>query len=258
MNLPFDGELTPAPQKKFKETVVMVHHFGGNKKTLARHASLFNDLGFDVVRFNLIFNDVKPTKRLPITGDLRFGVRHLWVDQIESILNSIPGPKIVFSLSMPSNSALEAIARRQAKDITAIICDGGPFLDLGKCIWNLYTHEFSVKSKILRAAFSSLSLALYGLGAKDSLKELLQQIPPGFPVLSIRGERDPLVSSNSIDKFFASQSHLKIETVSFLDGEHLDGLKRFPEEYTDYVRDFLDEIASKLKGHLPFKHEPQR
>ena len=53
--IPFDGQYFPSPEKKFRETIILVHHFGGSYHSLKRHQQFYNDLGFDCVGFNLSF-----------------------------------------------------------------------------------------------------------------------------------------------------------------------------------------------------------
>jgi pimeloyl-ACP methyl ester carboxylesterase len=243
--LPFDAELNAAKDRKFKETVVLVHNFGGSRRTVVRHARLLNDLGFDCVRFDLIFHQAKPQNKLPITADLRFGVRHVWANQIESLLNAIPGKKIIFTFSMPSGAAFEAVAKRHAGDIAGIICDGGPFLQIHKCVWNLYEHEYKVKSRVLRAGFTAASMVLWGLKYNRQMKEALADIPKNFPVLSIRGWNDHLVPVSAIDEFFNLQNHLDLETVPLPEGGHLNGLRDFSDTYVPRVETFLERISSR-------------
>ncbi len=244
--LPFDAELMPAKNRKFEETVVLVHNFGGSRRTVLRHARLLNDLGFDCVRFDLIFHQAKPQQKLPITADLRFGVRHVWANQIESLLNAISGRKILYTFSMPSGAAFEAVAKRQGRDVAGIVADSGPFLQLHKCVWNLYQHEYDVKSRVLRAGFTAASLVLWGLSYKKQMKEALEEIPRSFPVLSIRGWNDPLVPVSAIDEFFAQQNHLDLETVALPDGSHLNGLRDFPMDYVPRVEKFLVRVSTPI------------
>lgn len=286
--LPFDGELSPAKHKQFIETVVFVHHFGGSKATLLRHSRLLNELGFDTVRFNLSLNQA-PLCTLPVTADFHFGVRYVWKEQIESILNSVSGKKIVYSFSMPSNSAFAAIAERRARDITAWICDGGPFLDLVRSTWNLYKHQYRVNSRLLRGLFTALSMGLYGFGIERELAAQFASLPRrdthGFPVLSFRGGKDPLVSPSAIDTFFSYRSgpsgrpgrsgrsengvgvpaaqttnrehshheasSLALRTCLLPDAGHLDGLKRFPDPYTAELLSFLEAHASRMATLKP-------
>jgi pimeloyl-ACP methyl ester carboxylesterase len=120
-----------------------------------------------------------------------------------------------------------------------MICDGGPFARLYECVWNLYEKQYRVESRLLRAAFTRASLFIWGPGFEREMAALLAQIPAGFPVLSIRGGRDPLVSPAAIDDFWALQSSLRVERLAFPQGGHLDALRLFPHEYSDCVENFL-------------------
>jgi pimeloyl-ACP methyl ester carboxylesterase len=251
-DLPFGAELVPSPNKRHSETVIFVPHFGGTKRSVWRHVSLMNELGYDVVRFNLVFNEPKAFMQLPIVWRsfgrgchgrccplIQFGARHAWANQITQLLNSIPGPKIVYSFSMPSSGALAAIAHREAKDIKAFICDGGPFLQLALCTWNLFTFEYEIKSCILRAIACAIAFLMFGPGLARELRALFKHLPANFPVLSIRGLADPLVDPSAITKVFAKQNRLKLTVVNLPQGRHLDGLKNFTTEYRQQVTHFL-------------------
>jgi pimeloyl-ACP methyl ester carboxylesterase len=244
--LPFNAEILPAKNRRYAETVVFVHHFGGSRRTVLRHARMMNDLGFDVLRFDLLFNKTRPLEELPITGDFRFGVRHIWANQIEAVLNTLPGKKIIYSFSMPSASVLEAMGRRSAQDVTAWICDGGPFLELLRCTWNLYQHQYKVESRILRAAFTALSASLWGFSFAEQMTKHFANLPPSFPVLSIRSWKDPLVPVSAIEAFFALPNRVDLEVISLPEGRHLDGLKRFPEEYIPRVEKFVKRVVRPL------------
>ena len=268
--LPFDADFMPAANKRFQETIVFVHHFGGNKKSLAHHVEMVNALGYDAVRFDLMFSQINPAKHLPITANLKFGIRHVWSEQIEAILNSIPGRKILFSFSMPSNSVMMALAHRRAKDVSGWICDGGPFLQLSKCVWNLYEHHYAIQSKVVRGALTGASLVFLGTGFEKEAAGLMRTLPRGFRILSFRGLQDPLVPAEAIDEALLGKSTtphtgasklvpsdksnfkndsahpLMIETHSFEEGGHLDGLKSFPAAYRDHCESFLKEIAKPV------------
>lgn len=237
--LPFEGEWGRSKERKFRETIVFVHHFGGSKRTVLRHVKMAMDLGYDTVRFPLVYNTVLPAQKLPITADLKFGARHVWAGQVEEILNSIPGKKIVYSFSMPSNGAMEAIAKRRAKDVVAWVCDGGPFLQIFKCSWNLFEHQYKVESRLVRGLYTSFSYFIFGKGIDEETPKLLSQFPDGFPVLSIRGAKDPLVPMDAIDDVFKSGAKLDLEQLVISGGGHLDGLKNFPDEYRPTVERFL-------------------
>lgn len=244
--LPFEGEWGRAPERKFKETIVFVHHFGGSKRTVLRHVKMAMDLGFDTVRFPLLFNKVLPAERLPITADLKFGARHVWADQIESVLNSVPGHKIVYSFSMPSNGALEAIAKRRAKDVVAWVCDGGPFLQIWKCSWNLFEHQFLVQSKLLRGLYTSFSYLIFGHGIEEDSTKFVSMLPSNFPILSVRGAKDPLVPQDAIDDVFKTASKVSLEKLVIPGGKHLDGLKNHEADYLPPVSRFLKQHGTPI------------
>ncbi|MES2856181.1 MAG: alpha/beta hydrolase [Bdellovibrionota bacterium] len=244
--LPFEGELTPAPHRKFKETIVFVHHFGGSKRLLKRHLEFVNELGFDAIRFSVSPNEKLPKSLLPNKGGLKFGARHAWADQVETILNHVPGKKIIYSFSMPSNGALEAIARRKAEDVSAWVCDGGPFAQILRCTWNLLTHEQKVENRFLRGIASGFAYLFFGLRLKAELKALAREIPKDFPVLSIRGEKDPLVPVSAIVDIFEELPQLDLEVLILAEGVHLDGLKNDPELYKPAVERFLSRSATLI------------
>ena len=246
LDLPFEGELFRAREKKFNETIVFVHHFGGNKRSLLRHIKLVNEFGFDAVAFSLLFAHKMPFRMLPISADLKFGIRYIWTEQVESILNSLPGRKIIYSFSMPSNSAVEAISRRQAEDINALVCDGGPFLELIRCTWNLYEVEYGIDNIWLRGLYTGLSLFAIGLGLPLALSGIFAKFPRGFPILSIRGGHDPLVPMSAIDEFFSHAQGCEIEKVVFEEAGHLDSIKKQAKDYAQTVRTFLIQHATRL------------
>ncbi len=244
-DLPFEAQILPAATKRFRETVVFVHHFGGSQRTVLRHIKLVNTLGFDAVRFNLRFNELKLGQALPISSNLRFGASYVWADQVEAILNALPGRKIIFSFSMPSLGALGAISHRKASDIAGWVCDGGPFLQLLRCTWNLLTYEYNIDNPFKRALYSTLAYFLFG-GVEIAVPGWLRNLPAKFPVLSIRGEKDPLVPISAIEDVFAFGEHLDLQRLSLPEGHHLDGLKKFPDIYEPTVRAFLTRIGTAI------------
>ena len=236
--IPHDGELHRAGNRVSDRTIVFVHHYGGSKRTVLRHVRLVNSIGYDAVVFSMWMPPRGPF-RLPLTNDKKFGVRHVWAEQITHVLDAIPGSKVVYSLSMPTNSAVEAIAKRRAEDIDALICDGGPFLQLVACTSNLYEHVYGISNPILRTLVGTFALGVYDAGIERELPNTFARIRENFPVLSIRGEDDPLVPVSAIDDFFSHQAHLVLARLQIAGGGHLDGIKKRPDEYLSAVRDFL-------------------
>ncbi len=246
LDLPFEAQVNPAPNKRFQETVVFVHHFGGGLRTTLRHMRLVNNLGFDAVRFELQFNKMELSNLFPITADLKIGARNIWMEQVEAVLNAIPGKKILYSFSMPSLGALGAMANRHAADISGWVTDGGPFLQLMRASNNLFEHEYDVKNPLLRYLYSGASYFAFGFGTEVSVPRWLEELPKGFPVLSIRGGKDPLVPCSAINAVFNQVDHLALEKLFIPDGGHLDGLKKFASVYEPAVKGFLTKVGTPL------------
>ncbi|MGE0631561.1 MAG: hypothetical protein AB7O96_04090 [Pseudobdellovibrionaceae bacterium] len=209
---------------------------------MQRHIDYLLSLGFDVATFEIV-NQVL-LKTLPISTEFKFGLKHVWADQVERMLSELPGQKIVFSLSNPSAGAIEAIGRRQGGDVKALICDGGPNAYHFKPLMNLYHQRdpgISFPMKIIKVAMGYVLLSPVWA---TQLKYDLSRFPKNFPILSIRGWKDPLISPHNIDQVFEPHSQLNWQKLSLPDGEHLDGLKNFADDYKPVVERFLQKVAT--------------
>jgi pimeloyl-ACP methyl ester carboxylesterase len=239
--LPYEAELHSAKEKSFEETIIFVHHFGGDKRTVLRHVRLVNDLGYDCIRFNLKFN-MNPTK-FSVFGDFKIGLRSVWTGQIQDILNIIEGRKILYCFSMPGAAALQAISQRNAHEISGLICDGGPFLRIISRTWALYEKAYKIENKFSRALLTILSFGMWGPNFKGEIKKYFSNLPKDFPILSIRGGQDQLVPAVAISELFALAKNLKIEVLFLPKADHLDGLKNFAKDYVPIVEAFLKNIS---------------
>ncbi|MFS4459319.1 hypothetical protein [Bdellovibrio sp. HCB2-146] len=245
--LPLDGEFFLSKNKKFDELIFFVHFYDGSKRQLIRHIKLVNDLGFDAFAFHLkgTHKDIFEL-RLPISPNGKFGAKHVYADQITHLLNIIPGNKIVFAFSNPGAAAIEAISRRNSSDVKALICDSGPTARFLPSAYNLYTHEFQLKSRLLKWTLTPLlSMGWSPLLHKD-LKQDLDKFPEGFKILSIRGWKDKLIPPAHIDEVFEGHPQLEWTKLSLPEAEHLTGLRDFREEYVPGVERFLKSVATAI------------
>ncbi len=242
--LPFDGEFFLSKSKKFKELIFFVHFYEGSKKQLLRHIRLVNQLGFDAFAFHLQGSHRNVLTHIPISAQGKFGMKHVYADQIEKLLNEIPGKKIIFSFSNPSASAIEAMARRQCSDTVALICDSGPTARFVQSAYNLLTSEYQLPFLPLRWALSpAFSVGWSPFFHKDMV-EHLNTFPEGFKILSIRGWKDKLIPAKDIDEVFEPHAQLDWSKLSLPEAEHLTGLRDFKDEYVPAVTKFLDSVAT--------------
>lgn len=242
---PFEGEFFLARNKKFEELVFFVHFFDGSKKQLLRHIRLVNELGFDAFAFHLQGNHQDLTSlKIPVSAKNKFGLKHVYADQIEHLLNELPGQKIIYSFSNPSASAIEAMARRQCSDIAGLICDSGPTAEFLPSAFKLYTHEFKIKSFALRTLLAPVLSAAWSPHFHKDLHRDLATFPEGFRVLSIRGWKDLLIPPEHIDAVFEPHNNLNWSKLSLPEAGHLTGLRDFKQEYAPVVKSFLETLAT--------------
>jgi hypothetical protein len=241
--LPFDAQMYPAKHKKFEEVVFFVHFYLGSKTLIKRHIEFVNELGFDAFAFNLL--DTKEFLTNPMSKKKHLGIKHIWADQIESLLNSIPQKKIIFSFSNPSASAIEAMSYRSCLDIKGLICDSGPSGKFLISAYNLFRYykEKGMLESVVKALATPLFWSQY---LHNDITKHLNTFPKGFPILSIRGWKDTLIPPDHIDSVFEGHPQLSWRKLSLPKAGHLNGLKDFKEMYTQGLKAFLFEIGTKI------------
>lgn len=249
-------ERRPASIRRYKELVVFIHQYGGHKHSFIRHMDWINDLGFDVITFDLPLRQVSDMiGQNPLNKEWKFGLRHLWADKIEEVLGSLLEEKFLFSFSYSSVAALMALERRHGIDVRGWICEGGPFINMDQGIDNLIAsgelEEFNWKAlqyPILRRPWVKiLSLALGKHNYERDTLAALKSLPKGFPVLSIRSEKDALISPHMIDQFFAPAfNRIDFHRITLQRSPHLGGLKEETDLYKQTVSHFLEKNATQI------------
>lgn len=240
---PNQGEFFFARERTREELIFFVPFYDGVKKQLLRHIRMVNQLGFDAFAFELKGNleDVLHLK-FPVTSGGKFGVKHAYADQIEFLLNALPGKKIVYAFSNPCASAIEAMARRHCSDTPAMICDSGPTNQFMKSAYQLATHEFKIPFMPLRLALSPFASLSWSPLFHADVHTDLETFPPGFPLLSIRGWKDKLIPPEHIDEVFEPHKNLDWQKLALPEAEHLTGLRDYRSDYTETVAAWLNQI----------------
>ena len=250
MQYPDDGELFKASsingsKKKSEHLIFFAHYFQGHKKALKRHIALVNELGFDAYVFNLR-DSLKEQHYLPYSPiSKKFGMKHALADQIEEHLNLLNEykTKIIFAFSNVSGSAIELMARRKTKDIIALVCDSGPGAAFLYSSFKLIEHQFHIKFLPFKILGTPLVMLGWSQSRHKDISLDLQKLPNGFPVLSIRGWKDKLISPSHIDAVFEPAKNIHWIKLALPEAEHLTGLRDFPNEYRSGLENFLNTIS---------------
>lgn len=241
---PDQGELFKASKKKSDTLIFFVHFYHGHKKALKRHIQFVNDLGYDAYGFNL---KDEPSEHFgvpysPISK--KFGLKHAMADQIEEHLDLLSEykEKVMFAFSNVAACAIEVMARRDDLGMQALICDSGPTMNFVDSAYKLY--KFARPIKFLPLRLLATPLLAYGWSPElhKDIPKHLKKFPDGFPVLSIRGWKDPLMVPADIDKVFEPCDNLVWQKLSLPEAGHLTGLRDFPDEYKPAVEEFLKSV----------------
>lgn len=242
--LPHEGHRFAAANKRFQETIVFLHHFGGNWESTRRHQHFVGDLGFDCVSLTLSRNRVPQPKDF-----IDFPSRtwmSVWIQELKEILDLIPGRKILFSFSTPSVAALGTIVTENRSDIAAWICDGGPFLHSLHCLGNYLRYQTKTPAAlILPIAWLSRTL-MGGVNFETTISNWIRHYPAETPVLSVRCGEDRLVPLEAAAQLFDVNPNVPLQVLQIPEADHLEGLRLFPKIYEPAVSQFLTKHARSV------------
>lgn len=219
--------------------MILIHHMWGSHRTVQRHVKYLNSIGYDCISFDLILGTENFEIQFhPLLRYLYMGVFYIWMRQIRIVLDEIPGDKIVYSFSGSSMSAIWAIDKRT--DILKLICDGGPSHDYYHSSRNMFRLETGIRNNWLNSLSAFLGSSMWGIRPNPKLHEVLDTWNPNVPILSIRGTDDNIVSIEHINQVFTPHPRLPLTIVEIKGGRHLNGLRDFPDIYTQEVFRFLN------------------
>jgi pimeloyl-ACP methyl ester carboxylesterase len=173
----------------------------------------------------------------------RFGLKHLYAHMLSFYLDQLPAPKIVFAFSNPSAAAIEVIYDRSKEkrfDVVGLVCDSGPSAAFVRSAWNL-----AIKVQNRQYKLMGLFAFFWSFRLHNEIRFQLKRFPKGFPILSIRGMKDPIIPPWHIEKAFKNLDRfVNVETKEFPEAGHLDACKTDPETYKEYLKTWLTKLNS--------------
>lgn len=226
-----------------RPTIIFTHHYGGSQKTLKRHVQAVNDLGFNAVTFDFSWHGLKPRRIFALN------FHQSWVHDLESVVNQVQGPKIIFAFSGPGSATLDLTAKlleQNRKDIVGLIFDSGPFVSLWVCVGNLLREYYEVKTAWKQKVYLPGMVAIWGFRHTHRIlsnSKTIFKLRPNFPILSFRGEKDSLVPEAQVDKIFSPFDFTDLRVVRIGNCGHLTGLKEHPEIYVKELKNFLSKFS---------------
>ena len=235
------GQYHSSENKKHDLIIVLVHHLGGEPEQLKYHVQFLTQNGFDVYTYPAFLHGKDHWRGfLPALKKNKKAVLEIWAEELEQHLKSLPGLKIIFSFSFPSACVFLLIPKR--KDIKALICDGGPFMNFPLMCWRLLTHYHGVSNVFLKIHLMiKMNVRFKCLFVGKRLKHFLSLIPKGFPILSLQAEQDKQVPPVYINKFLELVKQADIIVCRLKKSAHLKGLKTERELYIKNVLKFLNK-----------------
>lgn len=226
-----------APIKRHSPTVIFVHNMFGSARSPLRHQKWLNELGYNTVSFDLFGASTRTQLLSPkIFKGLYKGNFYLWKQHIQKVFESVSGPKIIYAFSGPALSALIAAGSRS--DILKVICDGGPFSNIGANTQNLFEHNLNLPFEPVLKSVATLAAKAWGPAALNDLEATLKRWKPSRPILSIRGMKDPICPPETLERALKALPFTP-QILEIPEGVHLDGLKNHADIYQPAVEKFL-------------------
>lgn len=232
--------------KIYDPLIVFLHCFGGVPEQLKYHINFLNEAGFDVYTYPALFNGQNHWKHfVKQANELKNNAIEIWTQELENHLNELGTgrPKVIFSFSLPSAAAFLVSAQR--KDIQAIICDGGPFVQIIPISWRYLTHYQKIKNPLLKVYLTAImTLVFQAFSIEKLLIKAFKQLPKNYPVLNFRALKDQQVSSQFIEDTLKPAGHINLQICHLKNADHLEGLKKAPELYTKTTLQFLKQVSN--------------
>ena len=240
------GTYHTSAEKKYDPLIVFIHCFGGVPEQLKYHIDFLNEAGFDAYTYPAFLNGQNHWRDfVKQTNELKNNVIEIWTQELEHHLNQLGTrrSKVIFSFSLPSAAAFMVSVQR--KDIVAIICDGGPFVQILPISWRYLTYYQKIKNPLLKVYLTAImALVFQASSIKKHLTKALKQLPKDYPVLNFQALKDQQVPSQFIEDTLKPAGHINLQICGLKGADHLEGLKKNPELYTKTTLQFLKQVSS--------------
>lgn len=208
---------------------------------------MINSNGFDAGLINLSLTSKRLLKKTFDRKTIKGGFISLWSDEIRLAIESIKERAFLYSFSISTFASIRTLSEKKSKKIIGLICDSGPFMELGiKIIWNHLLNDKIINRLPKRVIYHLLGYMGLGFQFEDYLIDDLKKIPPDFPILSIRGWKDKVTPHSYIEKVFNHMAHLDLYTLDLPESGHLSGLNDSPQIYEQKVVEFLKRFSEKV------------
>lgn len=231
------------PGAQQKPVAAIVHNFAGTQDNFVKHVSLLNDLGFDVVTFDLNWHKHGHKK---IFNNF---LMPYWAGEIEGAFSEILETRQLIAfcfsgLSFCAISKLPKLMKRYSGKVKALVFDSGPFENYIQCIRNMVKLYLGIKNRFKAELLTQFFVFTWGPHSMASVHENFKKIfevNPDLPVLSFQGLQDGIVPQEYIHACFENPTPKNFTEVIFKNGGHLTSLKEEPEKYKSVLEKFLSE-----------------
>ena len=238
------GTYYKADPKKYKTVIVFLHWLGAVPEQLKYHIKFVNKAGFDVYFYPAWLSGVVHWKELlKHLNRFKTSALNIWNQELKFHLDQLESSqsKIIFSFSLPSAAAfMQASLRR---DITAVICDGGPFSQILRVSWRYLSYYQNIKNPVLKLYLTTVMGKYFqAFSLNRDLKSAFSRLPKNYPVLNFQALKDQQALPGFINKVFQSARHIHLKVCRLKSADHLEGLKKEEELYVKSAQEFLRQF----------------
>ena len=221
-----------------RAAVLICHNTNGNKEKFLIYAKFLNQFGISVYMFDFRSHGDSVYSGSRIMHKIRIDIDTV-LDYIIKEKSDIPGLKIgMFGFSLGTYACIHAFKR---VEVSCMVLDSGPALDLAKAFDNLYSR--TINSKLPKLKFLIKYLLKIILDARNNDVKKVVEIMSSIdkPVMFIHGERDVFIRAEDTKKLFDISISNNKEYVLVDGSHHLTNYIYLKEKYVNLTVDFFNK-----------------